>query len=60
MSSAWHHFQAGGWAMWVMLIWFGLGFGSVLLLAWWFRRLWRRRPELQLRSRILAVVQAGF
>src|SRR6187549_4233844 len=21
MSSAWHHFQAGGWAMWLILFW---------------------------------------
>jgi biopolymer transport protein ExbB/TolQ len=59
MASTWHSFQAGGWAMWVLWMWFGLGLGSMLMLAWWFRRLWRRRRELRLRSWILAVVLAA-
>lgn len=46
MSDTLSHWGAGGWAVGVMLLWFGLGFGSVLLLGRWFRRLWRRRKEL--------------
>lgn len=46
MSDTLSHWGAGGWAIGVLLIWFGLGCGSVLLLGRWLRSLWRRRKEL--------------
>ena len=60
MSNAWHHFQAGGWAMWVIVIWVGLSFGVVFVLTSWLRRLWQRRSELQQKTWVLAAVLAGI
>jgi hypothetical protein len=55
----WHRFQAGGWAIFVLLLWLGLSLGFALWLARWFRVLWRRRAELKLPARVVAVSLFG-
>jgi hypothetical protein len=56
MSDALFHWRAGGWASGVILIWFSLGLGSVFVVGWWLRRLWRRRKELGFGRRMLVLV----
>ena len=58
MSNAWHHFQAGGWAIWTILICLALGLGAAVLIVQWVRRLWRR-PDLPLRTRVIALIVGG-
>jgi hypothetical protein len=56
MSDALMYWRAGGWVVGAILIWFGLGFGSIFLLGWWLRRLWQRRRELGFGRRVLMFV----
>jgi hypothetical protein len=60
MSDALFHWRAGGWAVGVLLIWFGLGLASLLVVGWWLRRLWRRSNELGFGTRIVMLVVSAL